>query len=57
MDNNLESMAQQFSGLPLEDLIGGPLSAAAKANNAMALTQTNFLLETCFFKEAEENFY
>ena len=41
-------MAQQFTGLPMEDLIGGPLNASAKANAAMALTQTKFLLETCF---------
>lgn len=32
-------MAQQFTGLPMEDLIGGPLNASAKANAAMALTQ------------------
>ena len=25
-------MAQQFTGLPMEDLIGGPLNASAKAN-------------------------
>lgn len=43
-------MAQQFTGLPMEDLIGGPLNASAKANAAMALTQTKFLLETCFNK-------
>lgn len=29
-------MAQQFTGLPMEDLIGGPLNASAKANAAMA---------------------
>lgn len=48
MDTNLLSMSQQFSGLPMESLIGGPLNAAAKANSAMALTQTRFLLDTCF---------
>lgn len=48
MDTNLLSMSQQFSGLPMESLIGGPLNAAAKANSAMALTQTKFLLDTCF---------
>lgn len=48
MQNELLSMAQQFSGLPMEDLIGGPLNAAAKANAAMALTQTRFMMETCF---------
>src|SRR5476651_1598797 len=50
MDTNLLSMAQEFSGLPMDALIGGPLNAAAKANAAMALTQTMFLLDTCFQK-------
>lgn len=48
MDTNLLSMSQQFSGLPMESLIGGPLNAAAKANSSMALTQTRFMLDTCF---------
>lgn len=48
METNLVSMAQQFSGLPMESLIGGPLNAAAKANSAMALSQTRFMLDTCF---------
>ncbi len=48
METALLSMAQQFSGLPMEALIGGPLDAAAKANSQMALTQTKFLLDTCF---------
>jgi hypothetical protein len=48
MEKELVSMAQQFTGLPMEDLIGAPLNAAAKANAAMALTQTRFLMETCF---------
>ncbi|WP_422359209.1 DUF2589 domain-containing protein [Reichenbachiella sp.] len=46
----LVSMAQQFQGLPMDSLIGGPLNAAAKANAAMALTQTTFMLDTCFTK-------
>lgn len=50
MSKELVSMAQQFSGLPMDSLIGGPLNAAAKANAAMALTQTKFLLDTCFSK-------
>lgn len=48
MANELVSMAQQFSGLPMDSLIGGPLNAASKANAAMALTQTKFMLDTCF---------
>ena len=51
MDTNLLSLSQQFSGLPMESLIGGPLNAAAKANSAMALTQTMFMLDTCFSKK------
>jgi hypothetical protein len=50
MESGLLSMAQQFSGLPMEALIGGPLNAAANANAAMAVTQTKFLLDTCFVK-------
>lgn len=48
MSQELVSMAQAFTGLPMEDLIGGPLNAAAKANASMALTQTKFMLDTCF---------
>lgn len=47
-NRNLVPMAQQFSGLPMKELIGAPLVAAAQANNMMAMTQTRFLLETCF---------
>jgi hypothetical protein len=46
--DELVSMAQAFSGLPMDSLIGGPLNAAAAANQAMALTQTKFMLDTCF---------
>jgi hypothetical protein len=51
MESALLSMAQQFSGLPMEALIGGPLNAAANANASMAITQTKFLLDTCFIKK------
>ncbi len=44
----LVSMAEQFTGLPMGDLIGGPLNAAAEANAMMAVTQTRFLLDTAF---------
>lgn len=55
-NTNLVSMSQQFSGLPMEDLIGGPLNAAAKANASMALTQTRFLMETCFSKNEDDSY-
>ncbi|MBD3666585.1 MAG: DUF2589 domain-containing protein [Kangiella sp.] len=48
-------MAEQFTGLPMGDLIGAPLLAAAKANSAMAATQTKFLLDTCFAKETTDD--
>jgi Protein of unknown function (DUF2589) len=44
----LVSMAEQFTGLPMQDLIGAPLNAAAVANGMMAVTQTKFLLDTAF---------
>lgn len=53
-EKELVSMAQQFSGLPMDSLIGAPLNAAIKANNAMALTQTMFMLDTCFTKTDTE---
>lgn len=49
--SELLSMSQQFSGLPMDSLIGGPLNAAANANGNMAVTQVKFMLDTCFTKE------
>lgn len=58
-NKKLVSMAKQFSGLPMKELIGAPLVAAAQANNMMAITQTKFLLETCFSltKQGEKEIY
>jgi hypothetical protein len=50
MGSELLSIASQFSGLSMDALIGGPLNAAADANAKMALSQTKFLLDTCFQK-------
>jgi len=47
---NLVSMAQQFTGLPMGDLIGSPLMAAATANSQMGLAQVQFMLDLCFKK-------
>ncbi len=49
--NELLSMSQQFSGLPMDSLIGGPLNAAASANGAMAVNQVKFMLDSCFVKK------
>jgi Protein of unknown function (DUF2589) len=49
----LVSMAQQFTGLPMQALIGGPLNAAAKANGMMGAMQTKFLLDTAFASKTE----
>lgn len=54
-NKKLVSMAKQFSGLPMKELIGAPLVAATQANNMMAMTQTKFLLETCFFLQKLAN--
>lgn len=51
----LVSMAQQFTGLPMYNLIGAPLMAAAKANGAMAVTQTKFLIDTCFYPAKKDS--
>ncbi|WHT39081.1 DUF2589 domain-containing protein [Myroides sp. mNGS23_01] len=55
MSTNLVSIAQQFTGLPMDALIGGPLNAAADANAKMAISQTKFILDTCFVRKGEEN--
>ncbi|NHQ81830.1 DUF2589 domain-containing protein [Chromobacterium vaccinii] len=47
-DDKLLSMAQQFSGLPMKALIGGPLQAAVQAQHSLALTQTQSMLESGF---------
>lgn len=54
MPNELVSMADQFSGLPMESLIGGPLQAACKAEVMLAAATTNFI-ETIGFEEAEKD--
>ncbi|MFN0204388.1 MAG: DUF2589 domain-containing protein [Bacteroidia bacterium] len=52
-EKELVSMAQQFSGLPMDALIGAPLHAAANANAAMGLNQANFMMTTCFTKKED----
>ncbi|MES2692613.1 MAG: DUF2589 domain-containing protein [Verrucomicrobiota bacterium] len=54
-EQDLVSMAQAFTGLPMNDLIGGPLMAAAEANNQMAMTQAKYILDTGFSREPSES--
>lgn len=51
-ESQILSMGQQFSGLPMGALIGGPLKAAAEANQQMAMTQLTFMMNTCFTQDA-----
>jgi hypothetical protein len=50
----LLSIAQQFTGLPMGSLIGGPLNAAAQANHQMACDQVGYLLSTCFITKTNK---
>ncbi len=49
-NTHLISMAQQFSGLPMDTLIGGPMISVAQANIKMGAAQCHFILDTCFTK-------
>ncbi|MCM2464765.1 DUF2589 domain-containing protein [Methanoculleus oceani] len=42
--SSLPDMASQFGGLPMEDLIDGPLSAAVRAQQQLAATHVDFLM-------------
>lgn len=53
MANDLVNIADQFSGLPMESLIGGPLQAACKAEVMLAAATTNFI-ETIGFQDKDE---
>jgi hypothetical protein len=54
IDGGLMDMAQQFSGLPMGALIGGPLQAAASAQQALAMTQTQYILNTGFNQSVDQ---
>jgi Protein of unknown function (DUF2589) len=44
------NIADQFKGLPMEDLIGGPLAAAVKSNTDLAKATANFINDVGFEK-------
>lgn len=45
MVNRKPLIGDQFRGLPMEDLIGGPLITARDAQDAMAKTASDFVAE------------
>ena len=45
MENELPSVAHNFTGLPWEELIGSSLNAAENAESALAMYMTRFLKE------------
>jgi hypothetical protein len=49
----LVDMSQQFGNLPMEELIGAPLVAAANANKTMVMTNANFIQEVGLLKDSE----
>ena len=55
IDTGLLSMAQQFSGLPMNSLIGGPLQAAAQAQHSLAMEQTQYILNTGFNQTTDKD--
>lgn len=52
--SELANIAEQFQGLPMDSLIGGPLNAIADANGKMAKSQTQFILESGFNISSKE---
>ena len=47
-ESKLLNIADQFRGLPMEDLIGAPLTAACNAQEMLASTTINFIERVCF---------
>lgn len=54
IDCGLANMAQQFTGLPMDSLIGAPLHAAAGAQQSLAMTQTQYILNTGFNQSKDD---
>jgi hypothetical protein len=55
MAQGLVDMSKQFGSLPMESLIGGPLSAAAKANAQLVATNAQFIKDIGFKKDDQGN--
>lgn len=50
------SIANQFKGLPMESLIGGPLQAACDAQVQLAKAEANFINEVGLIADADGNY-
>lgn len=55
MADGLVNMSSQFQGLPMEDLIGGPLGAACKSQIQLANATANFITQIGFLPKKEGN--
>jgi hypothetical protein len=55
MAEGLVDMSKQFGNLPMEDLIGGPLIAAANANSKMIMANAEFIQDVGFKKDKDGN--
>lgn len=54
MADGLVNMADQFKGLPMQDLIGGPLDAAVKANVKLAQATADFINNVGFTQKIDK---
>ena len=52
-DDGLVNMSNQFAGLPMRDLIGGPLQAACDAQNMLAAATSNFIQDVGLQKSGD----
>ena len=53
----LVKMAEEFGGLPMESLIGGPLQAACDAQTMLAGATARFIEEVGLVKEGDKRSY
>jgi len=51
----LVNMADQFKGLPMEDLIGGPLMAVCKAQTKLAKSTAEYIKEIGMVEKLDDN--
>ena len=57
MADELVNMSSQFSGLPMKDLIGGPLQAACDAQTLLANASANFIKDIGLQADADGSYH